>query len=488
MKLFLATLATETNTFATFPTGLADFEGCLLVRDGIAGQPDGLWTSPAKVWHRLATGRGWEVAEGIHAFAEPGGTVVRRAYERLRDEILERLEASLPVDGVLLCLHGAMVADGYDDCEGDTLRRVRALVGPDVPVGVELDLHAQLTPEIVSNATAIVGYKAYPHTDYAERARDLFEIMAATLAGHVRPVMATFRCPTLGLYPTTRPGPMPAFVEAMERAEREEPGILSVSLLHGFPWADIPDVAAHMLVVADGDRGRAATLAERLGRQFFASREGAALAWTPMEEALDRAQAASEFPVLLADTSDQVGGGAAGDSTWLLHAMLERGMRDVAMAPFWDPLAVHYCMQAGEGGRFTLRIGGKSGPHAGAPVDLQVEVKAVFEEAVQDGPNGEPTRIGRAAVVEAQGIEILLTNERHNIFSPTMFTRQGIDLEAKRFIVVKGLYRYWDSFRPLCADMMLLATPGACDPDWAKVPYTRLARPIWPLDPVELPG
>lgn len=482
MRLFMATLATETNTLVGLPTGLADFEGCQLVRGGIARAPDGLWTTPAKVWRRQADKHGWHVLDSLHAFAEPGGPVARPTYESLRDEILADLRASLPIDIVLLALHGAMVADGYDDCEGDLLARVRALAGPDATIGVLLDLHAHLTPAMTDNATAIVAYKEYPHTDYAARAKDVFLLVEGAAMGRTQPVMASFDCRTLGLFPTTRTTAMRGFVEAMQAAEGRD-GILSLSLLHGFPWADLPFTGARMLAVADADPARAQAAAERFGRRFIEIRAEAALRFEPMAHGLERAARATRFPVLLADTADQVGGGAPGDSTHLLRAMLEHGLRDAAFGPLWDPLAVHYAHAAGEGARLDLRVGGKASAFSGQPLDLAVTVRRLARAAHQDGLRGEAVPIGDVAVVGAEGTDILLTSERANVFTPSLFTRHGIDLAGKRVIGVKALYRYWDAFAPLCAEMHLLATPGACDPNWASLPFRRLPRPIWPLDP-----
>src|SRR5262245_3044804 len=175
-RVFIATLATETNTFLPVPTGIADFEDALLVRHSILREPPGVWTSPAQTWVRCAQERGWTVFEGLHAFAEPGGTVAASAFDLLLREITSKLEACLPVDAVLLSMHGAMVAEGHDDCEGDVVAAVRSIAGPDVKIGVELDLHCHVSDTMVANSTAVVVYKEYPHVDYRERALELFDI------------------------------------------------------------------------------------------------------------------------------------------------------------------------------------------------------------------------------------------------------------------------------------------------------------------------
>ncbi len=486
-RVFIATFGTETNTFVPFPTGIGDFEAFLLVRGGLGNQRDALATGPAKQWLRRSKAAGWDIVESVHCFAEPSGVTTRAAYEALRDEILADLKKAMPVDACLFFLHGAMVADGYDDCEGDFLTRVRKLVGPKVVIGVELDLHVHLTKAMVDNCDVAVIYKAYPHIDYKERADDVFNLVADTLAGKIKPVMATYRCPVLGLFPTTRKGPMPQFVADMTAQEGKD-GIVSVSFGHGFPWADLPSVGANMLVIADGDRAKAQAVAERFGKRFMAIKEEAALPFVPMDEALDRAASANRGPVLLADTSDQPGGGAPGDSTYLIEAMLKRGLTDACYAPLWDPIATFYCFQAGVGAKFNLRIGGKASIFSGRPLDLDVEVKYLERNAYQEWIDGERLHVGDIAVVETTGgFQIMLAKERASVYHPSMFTLHGMDFMKKKIVCVKSLYRYYDFFSPICSEMILVATPGACNPDWSKWPYKRLQRPIWPLDklPVE---
>lgn len=481
--VFIASLVQETNTFVPLPTGLADFESRLFGRDGVEAMPDLSQTGPLKIWRHGALERGWRVSEGLHAYAEPGGTLTRHGFETMRDMILADLERAGPVDIVLLKLHGAMVATGYDDCEGDLLARVRAAVGPRALIGVEIDLHCHLTDVMVQSTDAIVIFKEYPHTDYNDRAHDLFSIIVRTHEGTIKPVMATYDCPVLGLFPTTRSGAMRDFVESMMAHEGKD-GILSLSLAHGFPWADLPITGGRMLAVADGDPALAAAVAREFGRKFMAIKAEAALSFVGLDAALDRAEAATSFPVLLADTSDQTGGGAPGDSTYMLEAILARGLRDVCYAPLWDPLAVHFCFQAGEGARFNLRLGGKASNLSGRTLDLDVVVKALIPDSHQSTSHGEQKPVGGAAIVSTQGIDIILTRIRNSISSPSFYLNMGIDPASYKFIGIKSLYRYYDLFKPICADMIMVATPGACNPDWPNLPYRRLTRPIWPLDAV----
>ena len=205
MKVFIAGFDTETNTFAPIPTGYQNFADAFLAHGDATRLPSNYCSNQLIIWRQQAEARGWEVAEGLCTYAEPGGRIVAAAYERLREELLEDLRRAMPVDVVLLALHGAMAAEGVDDCEGDILARTRAIVGDSVAVGAELDLHCHLTDAMIRCATALVIYKEYPHTDIGDRAEELFTLIADAAEGRTHPVMATWDCRLVGAFRTTAP-------------------------------------------------------------------------------------------------------------------------------------------------------------------------------------------------------------------------------------------------------------------------------------------
>ncbi|HKX94454.1 MAG TPA: M81 family metallopeptidase [Methylibium sp.] len=483
-RIFAAFLATETNTYAAAPTGWGSFEEYGIFRgDASTRDPQGLGGSMVEL-RRLLAAEGHELVESLSAFAQPLGRTVRAVYERLRDDILGDLQAALaasPVDGVILILHGAMVADGYDDCEGDLIERVRALVGPAVPIGVELDLHCHYTALMQRSADAIIAYKEYPHVDALPRLQELLRIVLDTAAGRLRPTAAMFDCKMVGLWHTTRE-PMAGFVRRMQAAERQ-PGVLSVSLGHGFPWGDVPESGARLWVVTDRDPGLAATLAEQLGREFWALRDQTVTPMLEIDEALDRAAQIKDGPVVIADIADNAGGGAMSDSSFILQALLARGSRDAAIGAFWDLGAIQLCRDAGVGARIALRLGGKCGPASGEPVDLDVIVKAVLDQHVQIGlnSNDEIAPLGPSVWVQAaNGLDIVLVSVRSQTFSPMVFTGLGVDLAGKRLIVVKSTQHFHAQFAPLARDILYVTTPGAINMDFAHLPYRVRDLDYWP--------
>lgn len=469
MKFFTACLATETNTFSPMPTSDKNF---FVSRHGDYSTYPPYRDSTVALFRKLATSQGWEVAESIIANAEPAGITLRKTYEKFRDEIVADLKASLPVDAVLLDLHGAMVADGYDDCEGDLIAAVRQVVGPNIPIGVELDLHCHITAKMVANASIIITYKEYPHTDTAERAVELFNLTADAAQGKIHPTMGVFDCRMIGLfYPTAEP--MKSYVARMKALEGKD-GVLSVSLAHCFPWGDVPDLGAKTLVVTDNNPAQAAQLAEQLGRELYNMRDRVYPRYLSIDAALDEALALNKSPIVLADVSDNSGGGAPSDSTFVLRRLLERKIENVAIGGFWDPIAVSVAMDAGVGAKLDMRIGGKMGPMSGDPLDLHVEVTAIAEDAIQYfGPDDARVDypLGNTAALRVNGIDIALISLRTQVFSPELFTNLGIDVTNRRLVIVKSTQHFYGRFAPIAAEVLYISATGAVQPDFKNIPY-----------------
>jgi microcystin degradation protein MlrC len=470
MKLFAGAVSTETNTFSPMPTGLADFK---VIRS----------TDPAEeervpvidLFQRKSQERGWEFVFSLHAWAQPAGLTTRRAYETLRDEMLDALKAALPVDIVLLPLHGAMVAEGYDDCETDIISRIREIVGPTAKIGVELDLHCDLTQAMLDLADVIVIYKEYPHIDIVDRAEDLFNLTADAAEGKIKPAMARYDCRMIGLYLTSFE-PMRSFVDAMLAMEGKD-GVLSVSLAHCFPWADVPTCGAQTLVITDNDPAKAEAVAAALGQEFFELRRQLDQPPLSINEALDQALAIDDMPVVIADRADNAGGGAPSDATFILKALLDRGITNAGVAMMWDPIAVRVAMSGGEGAMLQLRLGGKMGPMSGDPLDLTVTVTGIIENMIQEWPQqGEALKMpcGNAVSLHCNGIDIIVNSERTQVFSPQVFGNFGIDPLQKRLLVVKSAQHFYAGFAPVAAKIIYLAGPGAVAPRFKEIPYRRV--------------
>lgn len=477
MKIFIASLSTESNSFSPLPTGLLSFEEGAIAHGDASRAPVQYWSAPMRIWRDAAEAKGWDVVESLTAHAQPAGPTVQPVYEAFREEILADLKAALPVDVILLSLHGAMIATGTDDCEGDLIAHCRQVAGPDVVIGGLLDPHSHLTEAMVEKASLLVAYKEYPHVDIPDRAGDLFRLAAEAAEGRTRPVMRDFDCRMIHALHTPFE-PMRSFVDALFDREKDD-GVLSLSLIHGFPWGDHPRGGARMLATTDGDPEKAAALAEEIGRHLFSLRGAIARPYPDIDGALDRVAAATEGPVVLADTADNAGGGAPADATFLLRAILERGMTDIATGVYWDPVAVRICREAGEGATLNLRLGGKCGPMSGDPLDLEVTVKKVASGLTQRF--GElDSALGETAWLQTRGIDIVVNDVRTQTFHPQAFTGLGIDLATKKAVCVKSSQHFYAGFAPIGSEVIHVATPGAITPDYANIPFTKRAPNYWP--------
>ncbi|MDN2580983.1 M81 family metallopeptidase [Aquibium sp. ELW1220] len=479
MKLFIAGLSTETNSFSPLPTGMLSFAEAGIRHGDATRYPKEYFTAPLHIWRALAEARGWEVVESLSAHAQPAGLTVRSVYEGFRDEIAADLARCGGADIVLLALHGAMIADGYDDCEGDLIAHCRQ-ASPDAVIGGLLDPHCHLTETMLTKASLLVCFKEYPHVDIPERADDLFRLAAETAEAKIRPVMRDFDCRMILAMPTPK-GPMRDFVDAMSAREGSG-GILSLSIAHGFPWGDHERTGARALAIVDGDAKRAQSVAEELGRSLYAIRHQLLPDMADIARALDEAQAEPRGPIVLADVSDNPGGGAPSDATFLLRAMIERGMTSVATGLFWDPVAVRICREAGEGATLSLRLGGKCGPMSGDPLDLVVTVRKCASGLTQRFGT-LPAPMGEAVWVEADGIDIVINDVRGQTFHPEAFEQLGIVLSERRYVCVKSSNHYQAGFNPIAAKVIPVATPGSITPDYANIPYTKRARDYWPAVP-----
>jgi len=484
MRIFTGGIATESNSFSPIPTNLDSFEERLLFPAGTHPEAASPTTAPLVVLRREARRQGWTVIEGITAFAEPGAPAVRAVYEQLRDRLLDDLKAAMPVDAVILGLHGAMIAQGYLDCEGDQIARVRAIVGPDVPIGVELDPHCHLTPAMLAGANAIVLYKEFPHTDFVERAEDLVEITTAAARGLVRPVMSTFDCQMIVSMPTTR-SPMRAFVDRIQAMEGKD-GVLSISIVHCFPYGDVPDIGARILVVTDDRKEQGDRLAAELGRELYAMRRELAPPYKSVAAAIAYAAGKEGGPFVLADPADNPGGGAPCDNTTILRALIEGEVDRAAVGPLWDPIAVRFAFAVGEGARLPMRIGGKAGAHSGLPLDAEVEVIKLAPQAIQRFSGGE-VPLGDCAglrIRHAKGSVAVCVNAwRTQARSPDLFANVGIDPTAQRILVVKSTNHFHAAFAPIAQEIVYVEADGPLPRTYGKVPYTTIARPMWPMHP-----
>jgi microcystin degradation protein MlrC len=485
VRFFIGMLAHETNTFSTIPTDRRQFEVRDLHYGGeILEAYRGTGTCLGGMIAAAAV-HGITLAPSLAAAASPAGRVTKEFYAEARDRLLADLRTAGPLDGVLLDLHGAMVVDGLDDGEGELLRAVRSTVGS-LPIAVTLDFHANVTRAMVESATLLHGYKTYPHVDMEDRGREAAARLRDVVAGRLQPTVA-FRQPAL-LPPIagqlTARGPMRRLYDLADAMERR-PGVISISIFAGFPLADIRDAGLSVYVATHGDQGLADALADELTETAWAHRREFLHTAPPVETAVARALAAPGRPIVLADIADNTGGGAAGDTTGILRELLRVGATETTVACIWDPAAAAACVRAGVGATVSLEVGGKVDPAHGAPVAVTGRVRAVSDgRFTYTGPmlRGVAGRLGPTAVLEVDGVKIILTTYRSQTLDPEMIRFVGIDPLRERILVVKSSIHYRAAFEPIAREIIEVDAPGLSSSNLARFAFTNVRRPIFPLD------
>jgi microcystin degradation protein MlrC len=485
-RLALAGLYHESNTFAPSPTGDQAFELGGTYHGGDLADAFAGTSTAVGGFLELGSTHDVELVPVFFALANPAGPIAAATFARLLTELLERLSREGPWSGVLLALHGAAVAEGEDDVDGLIVERVRALVGDHVPVGVCLDMHANVSTRMVERSTVTVAYRTNPHMDAAARAVECAELVLRTVRGEIEPVQALARPPLVVniLRQRTSSPPLAALVAEVDAIESTPP-MLSASLALGFPYADVPDLGVACLAVADGDRRRATEAARRMAAAAWSARpdlQGEAL---DTDAAMERATDGRAGPVLLLDTGDNVGGGSPGDSTTLLHEARRRGVR-AYLETLCDPEAVRACAGAGVGAAVSIDVGGRRATHS-PPCPVSGIVRAVgdgrFSDASLTHGGFRDFDTGPTAVLQTD-LDQTLVLTSHAVMDTSVERHRslGIRPEAKQVVVAKGVQSPLPAYEPLASDVVFVATPGITSADLGSFTYRRRPRPLYPFE------
>ena len=494
MKLVIAQMKHETNTFSPVPTPLARFAaGRPLpaedsdVRDAFKGAGTAIGA-----FIDLAEKAGAEVVFPVAGNAAPSAPVEDEAYEAMAGRIVDAVAKGC--DAVLLDLHGAMVTRTYDDGEGELLGRIRK-VAPDVPIGVALDMHTNLFPAMGQLATVIAGYQTYPHVDMyqtgARAARPIFSL----LNKKVRPQMAFGHRPMLPHVMRQSSLDSPNKEIQARAREMERLGALSASFFVGFPHADIPYAGSSAVVVTDGDAAKAREWCDELLDMAWNAREKFVYRVEPLEKSLLRAKETRNGPVMLLDHYDNCASGGTMDTMAVLGAILDAGLEDVAAFAVFDPQAVEQMKRAGVGARVTIPLGGKLEMPAlglkGKPLRVTGNVRRIVGGIYRnEGPmaRGELADLGAAAVLDTGNVEIAVISrhvEPHDIGS---FRALGIDPAAKRYVMLKSRVHWRAGLGPMAKAVVECAGEGVCTSDYSQLNFRRVRRPVYPLDPETRPS
>lgn len=443
----------ESNSFNPARTTLEDFEGMRGVSSASSAELLAMWRkSGTEVTGYLdgADEEGFEVIPAYVASATPKGPLTADTFNTLTERLIASLKAAPKLDGILLALHGAMVADNYPQADEEIVRRVRKAFGDRIPVVVTHDFHGNPSPELVKLCTALVAYQQNPHLDTRMRGRRAAAILARTLRGEVKPVQVIVKPPMVYniIFQNTYAEPLLPITRAAMELERNNPKVLAVSVMGGYQYSDVPWMGPSVIVVADGDAAMAKGEAERLGSMLWASRDRIRLNIPDPSAAVTYALKAVKFPVALFDTGDNIGGGSSGDSTFILAELVRQSALGWVVT-IADPAAVQAAVKAGVGGAFDMPVGGKTDKLHGEPVRIRGRVRSLHsgeyvETEVRHG-GGRYFSMGLTAVIEAEGSTrddknlLVLTTRRSSPNSIHQIVSLGIYPERQKILVASTL-------------------------------------------------
>jgi microcystin degradation protein MlrC len=491
MKCVIAMMQHETNTFSPLPTPLRAFgagAGLELPPAGekaveVYGAADFAFAG----LRDSALERGHQVEVPVTAYAEPSGKVDDEAFETIAEKICAAVARGC--DALLLDLHGAMVTCSFDDGEGELLRRVRA-IDPKLPIAVALDFHTNLTAVMVENCTVIDGYRTYPHVDMYDTGRraaeSLFHVIERGIETRVTwkavPMMTHMILQTPARQPMK--DIMDLAIEAVDNTE-----LLNASVFGGFPLADIPYVSLSAVAVEPVQNFLGEGLVNRLCRQAWKRRRDFVFEAEQLHDSIQRAKLVEAFPVVIADHGDNCGAGGSADDLTVLDEMLRQGLTDIIAGPIWDPQSVAALLRCGEGNETRLTIGGKTSVAVIGQTGFGLECKGRVRKITDGrftitGPmqTGLEVHLGKTVVFDIGPACLLLCEERWEPYDPGCFTHAGLDPHACKYILVKSRQHFRAGFEDLAAQIVLAAGPGVCSSDYAQFSFTRLKRPIYPID------
>jgi len=484
MKILVGGIYHESNSFSNIPTDIDSFKSVIYL-EGPRSIDDMRGTTSEMAGFILAAeDLGFEIVPTLWAWGVSTGPVQGDALDEMINIVRAGFEQNEGIDGILFTLHGAMVAENSLDGDGYILSKFREFAG-DVPIAVTLDLHANISEKMAETADIIVGYDTYPHVDQVERGYEAAELLVRTIRGEIRPVTAT-RKPSMVVVPNTQfsdQKPMKELI-GMAHAMEKEPGVLAVTVSGGFAYSDVPEIGPSVVAITDGDASLAAECADKIARRFWELREDFVLEFPSVAEAVAAAVSGRAHPAILADVGDNIGAGTPGDSTFILHELIAQ-KAESAVVIIADAGSVEKAVNAGVGSRVELEVGGKVDRLHGEPVRLTGDVINITDGVFRNrGPmrDGIIENMGRTAVVDSNGIKVVLTELKMPPWNLEQLRSVGIEPADEKIIALKSAVAFRSAYEPIAGKVILVNSPGISAVDLSKFTYEHIGRPLFPLD------
>lgn len=484
MRIAIASIIQESNTFSPVKTRLADFSPIFgpkarAKHEGRATEMGGF----IEVLRRANC----QISPVCAAWAITAGPMPRADLQQLAGKFQQELARVARPQALLIALHGAQAAQGCDDVSGHLLRKARQVLGPRVPIVVTLDLHANVTRLIVSESTALVGYETYPHVDMFESGVRAAELALKIIAGEAEPAMAFRKIPMIvpAENMQTTSGPFHDVVESARRWERA--GKIERASVFGVqPWLDVKEMGCSIVTVANGDPAEAEKCATSLAKLFWDSRQAFSVQLTPPDEAIRQAVATAGGPIVFSESADSTGSGSPGDSTNVLRCLLAANLAECSALFLVDPEAVQRAIAVGVGNTLTTSIGGKFDRRNSRPVKVTARVRLLSDGRWTPWGRGYNPGIevcmGRAAVLEIGSVTVLVAERAAMTVDPALYRSHGIEPTRMKIVVVKSPNGFRAEYEPMAKKIFLLDTPGVSSANLLALPFKKIPRPMFPFD------
>jgi len=492
-KVLVARLIHEGHSFSRNKTTLADIsQDELYFGQQITAKLTGT-KSEVGAFIAAADDYDWELIPVVCASGGASGPITLAAYSAIRETILDAATANPDLAAILLSLHGSTYVDGIPDPEGDLLRRLRAICGRRACIAATLDLHANVTDEMVRYADILSSYRTTPHTDHFQTGTRVCKLLQQTLDGEIDPKLVVARRPMLygmDLGRTLTESPMTRLHVRAREIEKAEPGVLDISLNAGYYMGDVFEAGPSVLVLVDGPES--ASLGRRVADDLiddaYSWRELKTVNLVGVDEAIKACheEAKKPGPLILADYTDGPGGGGYGDATRILEALIAADLPKTMVGLIYDPESVRQCIAAGVGATVALKIGGKTDQKfGGGPIDLNVQVLSLSDGAfTRRGPymTGTPASIGHSALIQHGNVQVILASTRVQAEERGQYLVHGVEVEKLNILALKGINHFRADLEPLSRGIIFVDSGGIHAADLTTLPFKQVRRPIWPLD------
>lgn len=484
MRIAIGQIAHETNTFSSVKTDIKMFKSYeWLHGDEILNKHTGVRNYVGGMID-AARNQDIELVPIFSTYCNPSGSITKHTFEVIKDELMSGLKAAGELDAICLALHGAGVAEGYDDIEGEILKELRREFGYNIPIVASLDLHGNITDTMVKEADALFGVNFYPHTDSYDRGMEAMAMAVKMVNGEVKPTMSLVKLPLLLFFTTTYESPEKDINELCWELEKRE-GIIDCTFFHGFVRADIPDIGASVITITNNNQQEADKLAQKVANKIWELRADFIRKFPTPKEGIEQALNINSKPIVINEASDNPGSGTPGDGTILLQKMLKTNAPKTCFGFIYDPEVAEAAHRAGVGAMIRVKLGGKTDEMHGEPLAIEAYVKSLTDgKFIQSSPvsKGSRVNLGKSVRLQVGNVDVIVCSVKTQTLDEQVFLLHGINVADYKIVALKSCQHFRAAFRLIAKEIITVDSPGLSTSSAAYFTYENIPWPIYPLD------